>query len=181
MSNSHANVDMDFYLYNGSSTCFAGSGCTVDTTGWTDEIGGLLGALYFNNFANISNSYFSGEIYADQSGVSGIGGLIGVNSGDGNNLFLSNSFSDGSIYASGGSNILGNPGGFGTPGYSSTHYYDRGGMGLFCENGADPSGCSSVGSSTYFRDYSNSPMSSWNFSTIWDPSGDGTSLPTLRD
>lgn len=136
------------------------------------NIGGLIGYLYTSGSADVSNCYSAMSMSI--AGSTNVGGLIGVDyTGT-----VSNSFAASAVSGSG----VNHGGVFGAGYTTSTNVYLDSYITSGCI-GAGTSTCTSVnsGNSTpnYFKsNNTNPPMSSWNFSDIWQIVSGG--YPTLR-
>ncbi|MFW6285796.1 MAG: GLUG motif-containing protein [Nanoarchaeota archaeon] len=128
-------------------------------------IGGLFGVNYYGN---IDNSYSSGYV----NGNSSVGGLVGLTSGNINNSFTVSSI-NGTNSSFGGligeyfSGIIANTYWLNTS-FNVNHSIGNGSTtGIFTND-----------SLSYFYDCSNEPMTSWNYTDIWDCNENN--FPTLK-
>ncbi|MBW2991731.1 hypothetical protein KY345_00755, partial [Candidatus Woesearchaeota archaeon] len=161
------------------------------------NVGGLLG--YNVGSVTISNSYAAGTVTGSQS----VGGLAGYNggtisnsyatgsvTGTGNNVgglvgyhyrgTISNSYATGPVTGS-GSEIGGLAGYKDISATISTSYWDvcRTNQSN-CTGSGTPANCYGRSFSSYFYDVSNAPMSSWDFTNVWDNSCDDDGYPILQ-
>ena len=125
------------------------------------SMGGLVALNYLG--AVISNSYATGNVYAKESPA---GGLVGYNEGT-----IENSFATGNVTGDGGiGNYLGGLAGLnGANGVITTSYFYEHAQPSVCVGLNEGSvECTPETLGSYFYYSSNAPMTSWDFSTIWD-------------
>ncbi|MFP4523686.1 MAG: DUF2341 domain-containing protein, partial [Candidatus Woesearchaeota archaeon] len=66
-----------------------------------------------------------------------------------------------------------------TPGTLTNNYF-YGPSNCYYSNNGEVTNCSSVASSSYFHNYSNDPLASWDFTNIWSKSREGSDYPVLQ-
>jgi hypothetical protein len=158
-------------LYTGSSISDSYSSSEIRGSNF---VGGLSGFLVQDS--SISNSFFTGNLDLIESEgdifIGGIGGLvnkkilIGEDEQEDNSEIIDSYWLQGSsfdaCYAESYLNIIGE------------EEFDI----LFQDY--NNSGCEMKDDSNYFYNYSNSPMKSWDFDSVWDNVLDGSSYPILQ-
>jgi hypothetical protein len=174
------------------------SSANVRTRGSTAlAIGGLLGLTINASGATISNCYFDGNVYASRAYGLHVGGLVGLtNSG----TFIKNSYSSGvvdGISTVGGlvgtnystdSNVFsvgpvigamsGGLTGSQNGTFSNAYWDTTLTTETTCYWGGSVNCNSTTNNPSYYYNKNNAPMSSWNFTTIWDENATG--YPRLR-
>jgi parallel beta-helix repeat protein len=133
-------------------------------------IGGLVGYASSSGPVNISNSYSAGLV---NTTINDLGGLVGVFYGNIVNTFTSTNVTGDGAYDG---SVVGEYNGVFTNTYWNNHSYNPDNCTAASGN---PSGCNIVqDNDAYFHSSSNAPMSSWDFTNVWqEESGD---YPTLR-
>lgn len=137
--------------------------------GFADQIGGLVGVL--SNGAVLTTSYAATDVIGDDM----TGGLVGkTNSG----TTINACFSTGDVTGATATTLVGPL--VGSHAGTATNSVDL--ATITCTPGAGSCNTSGVSSSaaavTDFNSTSNAPLTSWNFTTIWQSSG--AALPTHR-
>jgi hypothetical protein len=149
-------------------------------TGDVSSIGVSAGGLVGHQFSTglVNNSYATGDVAA---GTNASGGLVGTNGGG----RILDSFSTGDVTAGGvkvggivGNFVLGSI----TNSYWNSHaenpddcYYDNN------IEGSGNSGCFAISDNeVYFYDVGSSPMTEWDFESVWDNGNNLVDYPVLR-
>jgi hypothetical protein len=178
-------------------SCDNQTSCSINNSYFSGSVigsnagaGGLVGQVAYGTGAtsvNVTNSYSAGNVYVSTDGMGG--GLYGYND---NSVGVSttNSFAVGNVIcnvlygASGSYNGCGNVSDDLTAIFSFTNsaYYSGATVTNDGSYGttAGTTGLTGQAALSYFYSPSNAPLSSWNFTTIWQDNSAGNALPTLR-
>lgn len=143
--------------------------------------GGLVG---FNEARNsgatdkisILNSYATGNV----SGTSFLGGLVGRNYAQYGDIEVYNSYATGNIFGGTAAGLIGTNDAYGGENRIFNSYWldNLGDDASRCYNSGND-GCTSELLESYFFDVNNSPMTSWDFSKVWDSIDDEIGYPTF--
>jgi hypothetical protein len=167
----------DDYRMSIQDSMFTG---TITAVNNPSNIGGIIGV-----FDNGYQSHYIRRVYSDGN-INSSGANSGGIFGGGTVTQIQNSFVSGNLNLTHASE---NEKGFiagESESVSNVAYYSRGeNPPGYCRPNSNNSGCDEVtdleGGISFFYNYTNEPMASWDFETIWSEDNNNTALPTLQN